>query len=503
MTRFDGEIRLALDEADQFWRGRATDLDRHGTGAGPCGPAGVVLVASGDVSATACVLSGRIESLEIPARELDPGESGLLTLLCGSSTTDFDGGDKMSGASERSVEVRPAAQRWDLHRLALLENDEREVDQLEWLPEAVLAIEHAIVCSEVAESAPDLDLVADLDHLASRAKARVLTVGNRASTDTSPPLDVSTGLRLALDGILKDVAERSDKLDGRPSPRLKDLVVEMDRVRHEEQQRLRRVAIAEARASYGAANGQRMHDSRGPSGSASRAHASSFAEPAPPGSRPAAAPQWRPIGANDVLDVDQALAAQFELQPGRERLLLPDARAGWGTLRLTAATTAPRSRWLVLYDDLGALVGAAPLVPSVADARSLAAQVAVDGRPVSAAVSAHPIKPSTNDRLPSPAVAADLARAADRSELAEPEALWIESALEWLRIGAVYRAAWAWNLADRPSGDRWSHAFDDPETAVSAVAVLSAVVATGSIPSPEEHLLRPRWPLVGAGRPAR
>lgn len=445
-------LTLHWDERHELWQGH---VDPPGTGSdpaiGPPGPAGVSAFHAGDATFNTCTMTGRVTDVYLPA-ELGQGERDAIEAVFEDDVIDIEALVSRREHPSFDLEVRPVSDRQLLvgasdlldavHRIDL--SDQREALALAWI-----------------------ELAATLGEMATRKGSLSL-------------FDV--------EGLVVDVVDTADRMSGQLRPTNVRTDVDSTRARTiiEQLEAARRVFpglrgdmavwFLTAVASRRARRAGLLDDA-----------AVDLAPPDLPTANTAPdVVAVRSTTPGDDFELDRDAAHALGLRPE-----VQVRRHGpWLTVLCRDDERDDRAPaiWIRAFDDQHRLVGADQLTgPS----GTSSAQVAIT--PGATVIEwefesnpfGRPERSVPYGRLDHAVGVSRAAWVAHRSRPTEHEAsglaevLFAQSAVAWLSLGEVFRAAWAWSLADQG---------DASKAAIAALGgadlhrAIDAVIDTGDVP---------------------
>lgn len=487
MTRDTRTVLATWDEALDSWVADAhTARSGSDQATGPAGPAGVYVLRRPGASLSQCTMTGRVTSLWFDEHP-DDDERALLALVLDAAT--MQELEAVAGRRPFEIGVVPVRERVDVARLAALADTIRHVALPSGGPaELLLHAEHAAVQTRLISEGhpfvrPDEAAAAGaaVDELAQRFGSSNLADRLPAGVvfDPAPVAD-----------LLRGIADDLHEPDGSESPTVA-LLRDSARMLDDEVLMMGAQRIAAAPVF------------RGPPGSPNPVRFPElFAVPPltvivnPDDPSEGSAALVAAIGS------DGTLAPLGDLAPRQLGFAPAGGRAEvdgpWCTVTVPMDPSArhPSQRWVICRRG-GVPVGAAPftITGDHAGSNVAVAHVAVSAHPDQCAFGAHPLV-----RAPETASGRDL-ESVDRLSRAawwarrvgHPAAgeWFAHSAVAWLGLGHVFRAGWAWSMADQQVARELLAGRAGAAGAGEAVAALEAVVGSGDLPGADALALLP------------
>lgn len=472
MTRDDRAVRAGWDETLEAW---VSDATAPGSGAdqaaGPAGPAGVCVLRSEGATLSQCTMTGRVTSLWFEEDPTDDDRALLGLVLDEASARLLDA---PAGADGFDLGILPVPARTDAALLAILADAERHVPMDPasagaFLLQAELA---AVITRLQAAGHVSVDAV-ELD--------RHLTAANRFADDMgreSLRSRLPEGVQfdpVPVRELLRSIADDLHPPGG------------LDRTEMPAVKRLRDAAYALDRVPLDMGNlGALGH------GSAEAAEPVAFPDLfARPSLRvianndaplPARVSLRTPVGDDGTFSLGALAPRQVGLRPLGGTLQLAGP---WCTVTQPIETAArlPMSWWVIGLRQ-GRPVGAAPCTTTGDDAL---ARFTVTDPPDELVITGNPLRVDPASHLASLGSVDRLCRAAFWARrTSDPRALqWFaHGAVAWFELGRVFRAGWAWQLADRDLVQQLLAARSSGDDLAASLAALESVVVSGDLPSP-------------------
>lgn len=468
MTWQDRPMRAEWDETlDAF----TADAGAPGSGSdeaeGPAGPAGVSVLRTGGASVSQCTMTGRVSSLWFEASPSDE-ERALVGLVLPPGAEHRLDVPRESGPLD--LPIAPVADRIEVARLAILTDTEKNVPIPEGsMADVLLRAEQAAVLKALHETNPDF--VAAEEVRAARERADSLAEASNGALPAGVRFDPDPVSQLLLP-IAAKLTEGS--AEGEESPAVKLL---LDTAHDLKNERLDMGAEAAAPVPV-----EELPRFRG----VPVAVPELFGQPpltviGNPGDLEdgrVTLPSV-PIGPDGSISLGALAAKQFGFSAGRM-----EQDGAWTTMRFPMERGArhPENHWAIgLRGDQP--VGSGPFT-IVGD--EAIAQFASKEQPDQIIVGGSPLIRSSASALADLASLDRLSRAAwwrHRTRPGEAAEWFAHCSVRWLTMGRVFRAGWAWSLADKKTAAKLLAARAEGPNLTAAIATLEAVVASGDLPA--------------------